>query len=215
MKLLNVSLARSIWLFPTEELNPFGIDMVPVLAAVKERYSFQKFPQKTEEIYNPKDGIRFGDGAFKVDGGAIAIRELSVYGDGIVVETYSSTKASDAFIADLLSFATGQFRLKFDDGMLRNKIYVSNVVVSTDIDLDSINEKLARFAALLSKELGVSFRVGSLRLLTEPKNGRTAQFIFERRAGTNFDDNRYFAEAPLPTDTHLEMLDEFEKIWSE
>jgi hypothetical protein len=215
MKLLNVTLARSIWLFPTEELNPHGLDIAPVLWAIKERYRFQRFPQKPEEIYAPKDGVRFGDGTFKMESEPIAIKEFTIHGDGVVVETLRSTEASDAFISDMLAFVTQQYRLTFDAAMLRSKIYINDMIVSTEFNFDTISKRLTQFGAILSEKIGLTFKLGSLRFSTEPRSGRPVQFVFERRAGANFDDKRYWSEAPLTTQDHLAMLDQLEKILSE
>ena len=37
-----------------------------------------------------------------------------------------------------------------------------------------------------------------------------APFSISRRAEAEFPENKYFSEAPLPTDTHLTLLEEFE-----
>jgi hypothetical protein len=37
-----------------------------------------------------------------------------------------------------------------------------------------------------------------------------ASFSIQRRAEARFSDNKYFSEAPLPTDIHLKLLTEFE-----
>jgi hypothetical protein len=38
-----------------------------------------------------------------------------------------------------------------------------------------------------------------------------APFSITRRAEARFSENKYFSEAPLPTDTHLKILEEFER----
>jgi hypothetical protein len=37
-----------------------------------------------------------------------------------------------------------------------------------------------------------------------------ASFSITRRAEARFSENKYFSEAPLPTDLHLKLLEQFE-----
>jgi len=37
------------------------------------------------------------------------------------------------------------------------------------------------------------------------------KFSFQRRDNTPFSENKYFSDAPLPTDGHLQLLEQFEK----
>jgi len=49
MNLLSIRNARSIWLMQIEDMNPHGLDLIPVLVAIKSRYGFQKAP-KPEDL---------------------------------------------------------------------------------------------------------------------------------------------------------------------
>jgi hypothetical protein len=216
MKLLNVVQARSVWLFSTDDLNPRGLDLVPIVMGIRDRYSFQKHPTKAEEVYPASGGIEFGRGAFKLPtGDQIEVVSLVFFSDGIVAETRHSTTASDQVLEDVLSFATDTFRLSFDPTMVARKTYSSELVFATDIHLDRVNARLKRFAALLAKTAGEAFHfeLGSLRFLSAPvSNGIQLQFTFERRFGTEFDQNRYYSQAPFTTEKHLELLQELEEL---
>jgi hypothetical protein len=37
-----------------------------------------------------------------------------------------------------------------------------------------------------------------------------APFVITHRAESRYSENKYFSEAPLPTDMHIEFLEEFE-----
>ena len=37
------------------------------------------------------------------------------------------------------------------------------------------------------------------------------KFSIQRRDNTPFSENKYFSDAPLPTDTHIHLLEQFEK----
>jgi len=65
MKLVNVAVARSVWLFSLEELNPRGVRLNPTVAlALEDHYDFQR--QKRPE--RPNEGLQFTGGAFTADG---------------------------------------------------------------------------------------------------------------------------------------------------
>ena len=40
-------------------------------------------------------------------------------------------------------------------------------------------------------------------------------FIIEPRAGTNYDDKIFYAQSPTDSDTHLKILEEFEKAFKD
>jgi hypothetical protein len=52
--------------------------------------------------------------------------------------------------------------------------------------------------------------VGSTTDPTLIKAGPAA-FTIDRRAGKLFSENRYFSNAPLPKDEHIELIEELEK----
>jgi hypothetical protein len=215
MKLLNRSLARALWFFPTEDLNPNGLDIVPVVAGVQSRYRFEMHPSKPEDISPAPNGIQFGKGTFRLsDGQQIEIVNFTIYNDGLVADTKHSTQATEDFLEDVLSFVTANFRLTFKPEMIHTKAYLSDVVVTTDADLDNVSEKLQRFAALLSDASGrIQFRTASVKLVPDPLNpGIPTQFTFERRGGTPFGQKRYFSEAPLRSERHMEILEAWENI---
>ena len=218
MKLLNVSCARSIWLFPVEDLNPDGLDLVPIMLAVRTRYRFSKSPGRPDEVSLP-DGIRFGGGSFALeDGRQVEVSALKLYQDGLVAETRHSTEATDCFLANLLDFVCKNHGLRFEGDMAQTKSYLSELIVSSGIELDRLNEKLSRFATFLSTLEGASpdYRASAVSFSTDPQNPNSAQrFRFERRAGSRFAENRYFSQAALRTDDHVAAIEEWERLLSE
>ena len=96
MNLLSIGLARSIWLFQIAEWNPRGRAMHPIFFSLMEQYKFLKAP-KLDEIDWQK-GIKFEDGTFKAKTGEELTVALTVYADGAVADTRSSTQHSDEFL---------------------------------------------------------------------------------------------------------------------
>src|SRR5260370_13395488 len=125
MEVINVRGARSIWLVDTRHLNPRGMSLYPIFAAIKDRYKFQTFPRTPEELAltNPQ-GVTFGGGVFAVEDRYHAVNKATMYADGFVADTGSSTAFSDAFLEDLLGFVSTQFGLTYGPGMIHKKLYV-------------------------------------------------------------------------------------------
>ncbi|MBL8233923.1 MAG: hypothetical protein JNL98_35825, partial [Bryobacterales bacterium] len=61
----------------------------------------------------------------------------------------------------------------------------------------------------LHSATGLDFRVSSLRFGAGPAS---KVFTLEYEAGTDFNQARFFSEAPVPTDVHLNLLTELETV---
>lgn len=213
MRVLSVGLARSIWLFPLEDLNPRGLDVIPALNSIRTRYGFQKAP-KIEEVFQETGGIQFLNGSFRLkDGTQIEIQSFTIYRDGLVAETRRDTATTDEFLAGLLELLTGKHA--FERVPVRQKDYLSELIVSTGLDLGRVCASLDGFADVLSSKAGAAFQTSSIRFSTSPgPTGVPLTFSFEYRTGTPFDQKRYFSQAPVDTAAHISLLEEFEKIAS-
>jgi hypothetical protein len=217
MNLLAVENARSVWWMSLEDINPRGLDVIPMLGAVQQHYNFQKYPTKSEEIFNAQGGIVFGNGSFKLeDNRQIAIKNFTVYRDGLVADTGDSTESSDLFLVNVLAFLVVHHGLTFSVDMVTRRSYVSELVVRTKLDLNSINGRFKKFSDLLADAVSTSFQyeANCIRFGTDPTlPGSPAEFKFERRAGVGFPEGRYYSQCPTTTDEHLEILRAFEEIF--
>lgn len=211
MNLLTISAARSIWLFQIFDWNPRGRSLNPVYFSLIEKYTFQKYP-KLHEIDWQK-GIKFEDGVFSNQAGEQLAVNLTVFNDGLVADTRSSTIDSDYFLEQTLGFLTSEFGFPDYQLILRKKAYASEMVIRLERPTDSINPKLRAFADRLSALIpndNVPFRVG-INLVSDPGSVGTAlNFRLEPALGFPFSENRYYSLAPVPTDVHLTLLQEFE-----
>jgi len=219
MQLISVHIARSVWLFPTEGLNPRGLETRSLLGAIKDRYAFQKVPDSPEDISQPSGGLEFLGGSFLYDQQQIQIVSLKIFNDGLIAETRYTTEASDAVLDDALNYAVHSFGWTFNQNMVKRKAYYSELVVEGSLNINLISDKLQRISSLLPARSATNrFTAISLRFGVDPTvDGGTnvPQFVIEKRAGVSFTDDRYFCQAPMTTSEHLEILAEVEKIISE
>ena len=215
MTILNVKTARAIWLVDARDLNPHGIDIQPILTAIRDRYSFQTFPGTPEEAdeTSPK-GIVFMNGYFTVGSARHTIVKATIFGDGIVVDSALSTDFSESFLADVLTFLSTQFGLTYRPDMVYTKIYTSELIVRTDKDLDHLFAPLATIKERLNLLSEHRFEPAGFLFNIDPQKttARPAPFRFEREVGKAFSQRRYYSSAPLRTIQHEELLGQLEAI---
>jgi hypothetical protein len=159
----------------------------------------------------------FGEGEFKVDGEHPININLTLYNDGIIADTRSSTSNSDAFLDDAFSCFTEVFKLPPLQSIISEKLYLSQVYISTDKVIETLNPKLKQISKYLTQnvETGKTFQMGGLTFWPDQTDKRNpVPFTFERTGGAPFSESRYYSAAPLPTDKHLELLDRLENILS-
>jgi hypothetical protein len=214
MQLAAIATARLVAFIETLDLNPRGKAYFPeMVPALVSRYGFVKFPEKLEDFDETK-GVLFEGGRFK----DVTIRKIQVFDSVLVVETTSSTTDSENLLEDALVWASETFGLAYRPGMIKRKAYVSQLTFFSDGILHKLNPALLKVAQKLSTRVPEYF---GYELKYKPsivaisydqlaiKNG-TAQFSIELRGDTPFAENKYFSTAPLPTEEHIELLQELE-----
>jgi hypothetical protein len=217
MDLLNVNLARSVWLFNIDELNPQGKNILADLIDwLKETYHFEKGPESLEGL-NDNKGLSLLNGEFQVRPEIFIQTNLTVYLDGVVAETRSSTTDADAFISDVLEQATKEFSLTRRDDLVRRRLYVSELLVRCDRRLSDLNPGLSQIAARIGELIGENkprYDAASIEFWVDPESPQPIRppFIFQRKAQSSLSENRYWSRAPLQTHDHLEVLNNLEKV---
>lgn len=215
MTVLNIKTARAIWLVDSRDLNPHGIDIWPILNAIRDRYNFQVYPKTVEEAneYDPK-GVVFMNGSFAAGTGPHTIVKATMFGDGIVVDSGLSTDFSEAFLADALTFLSSQYGLTYRSNMIHQRIYTSELIVHTDKDLNRMFTPLAAIKERLDLLTGLSFEPLGLGFVidTTASTARPAPFRFEREVGKHFSQRRYYSSAPVRTSQHEELLQQMEAM---
>ncbi len=144
--------------------------------------------------------------------------QLTIFNDGLVARSSSSTEDTDKFLENVVSSAVTEFSLTFDPSMVRRRIYLSELMIRLDKPLWSINPKLTTFAdklsALCSSTSPLHFEVGGIAFWADTAFSvtKTSPFLIERKINAPFNENRFYAKAPLETARHIALLGEFEDI---
>lgn len=214
MKLLNVITARSVWLFDLNELNPRGKSLYGELFEwLKDAYSFEKAPSSFTDVDDTK-ALVFSRGQFQVKEEIFVAVELKIYNDGLIANSWSSTRDTDLFLADTLKSAASEFNLNPD--MIIRKRHMSEINVTSERDLNTVNPLLSEFAkkvaALLPADIPLPYEFGGV--VFPPTQGPAvvsiAPFKFERKINTAPSDHKFYSSSPTHTDEHLELLNWFE-----
>jgi len=202
------------WIEPID-LNPRGAVFYPELTkALVARYGFQKFPQKLEDFDESK-GVTFGVGRL----GDTVIEQLVIYTYGIVLDTRVSTQESRRLLEEAFEWGCKELGLLYKPDMVKRWQYASQVTFRSSAQMTGANSAVERLAASVAK--GVANSMGEnlkydLAILSIDYDQLTrkhplGRFSIQRRDNTPFSEDKYFSDAPLPTDLHIQLLEQFEK----
>jgi hypothetical protein len=215
MRLSAVTQARFVAVIEIFDLDPRGRLYYPgVFSAFAKRFNFQKFPQKYED-FDQQKGIEFFQGQW--EGGPI--EKLSIFGGGFSVDTRSSTEDSENFLEHCLLWAASEYGIQYQSGMIKRKAYVSNVTFHSDAPiLVAMSRPLAKLSERVTTAVGqilgekIDYQPSVFWIHYDQLTRKMpiAGFTVQRRVEAPFSENKYYSEAPLPTDVHLTLLQEFE-----
>lgn len=187
MKFISIEQGRVLDLVPLDEIRPnFGIYLTEFVTAINERYGFVSWPNDLSEAVSA--GAKFQHGRFIVDGTQAVIKELGVYSDGIIVDTFS-THISDLVLDDLLNFAKDKFALR-ERATPARRIYTNVAVVEFERNVERGLGKLATIGNLLAESLrsaygwDYEYNVHRIAFSVDPlgiPQFRNTQFFIERR----------------------------------
>jgi hypothetical protein len=195
-------------------VQPGGLHAPDFVEEVAKQFHFQKVPQTIEE-FNLQKGMEFLSGRV----GKKGITKLIIYPNILVIEGRSNTTECKEMLSEILHWGAMKFDLTFTPEMIRRYAFVSDLSFTSDAPLltfDPLLEKIAeRISANLSELWHESihyeqfdFKVGHDPLI---RKWGIAPFQISRLAEHKFTENNYFSEAPLPTDLHIELLEQYEK----
>lgn len=218
MELLNVVTARSVWLFDPAEMNPTGKKITPYLFLwLQQTYGFEKIPSSATDT--EENALVFSRGTFKTKEGVDIGVTLKLYNDGVIAESVSSTQYTDYFINQVIRLSSEEFALAYNPTMIRYKLYLSEVHFHSNKKLIGLNPKLSKFALKITDCLpeGIkrSYEVSGMQFGPGPAipNLKLSPFQVERKIDTLPEEGKYFSRAPIETENHLRLLEEFESVF--
>jgi hypothetical protein len=222
MKIIHVEIARATWLFPLQELNPTGRSFTQAFIELKDRYKFKKAPAHTLDFDAEAKGLIFDQGEFVNREGVPIIAKLSIFTDGIVSDTWSSTKDSEDLLEDVMKWVKAEHGFSLPSDRLVKRLYLSALNVTTEKGQIPGRSKLEELAEMVSLRLTETGRANkgyivsgfSLSSADWDQPGTPVQYRFEIKTASHPGENRYYASAPLPTDVHIALLEEQERLFS-
>jgi hypothetical protein len=214
MQLSAITVARTLAFVESVDLNPHGHASYPELVSgIVEKFGFRKFPQKTEEFDETK-GVDFIGGKW----GDIVVEKFTIYNNGLLLDTRVSTKESQRVLLEGLAWAASSFRLKYDAKMIKRWAYLSDLTFYSEHPILKSNSPLSKLVERVQNAAGkttgdsASWEPTIFTMHSDPvhKKPMYAPFTIQRRAESAFSENKYFSEAPLQTDVHINLLEQFE-----
>lgn len=218
MKLSSVVLARYFGLVQTSEFNLNGGLYYPELVkALVEQYGFIKYPTDLTSLDESK-GVEFIGGR----SGKRIIEKLSILDSGIYLDTYVDTTTSQELWLELMEWAVQTLGATFKPDMVKRHVYVSQVTFESDVPILAVNPFLAKIAGVVTDEVErnykrrLEYETAAINIHFDKESTKlgTASFSVQRRDGVPFGENKYYSSAPLKTDLHLELLQQWEQEMS-
>jgi hypothetical protein len=214
VELTAILLSRVLAFYETPDLTPRGGMFFPaIVKELVQQYSFQSSP-RTLEDWSADEGAQFSVGKFD----RTVIEKLIIFNNGLQVDTRAGTSESKRIIEGMLGWAREKFGIVYGPKTVREWGYVNNLTFRSDVPL-LVTGPMERLSKSITKEMSeilgretayepTGFSIGHDQLL---RRYPRAYFTLQRRAEVPLTDNKYFSESPLPTETHISLLEQYEK----
>jgi hypothetical protein len=214
MKVETVISARSIWLLEMRHLNPRGRNLYRLIGPrLYALYGFKE-PSDFDEV----KGVQYIGGEFSPSGSNNDLTGITVtvFNDGIVAQTCTSTDDSDSFLSRTLEQLAKDNYIAYSPEMVKRKQYATEFIVRPEVPIAPIQQfnPLYRLLSeiIYPQQPSAQFEVSSLIFDTDPTlPKRQVPFTFQRRANTPFEETLYYSHGPFSSEQHMLVLNELEK----
>lgn len=189
--------------------------MPSALDLLKTEFQFDEAPSQAQAQTNSGSYV-FRNGRF--EGGAID--SFSIHADGVVIASKSPAVMLEMFLDRFKNWASKELDVNFVETHEVNRFYSSHITFRSASSMLKPLDALNKIKNLLEKELekhsnysetfhpyGIFMAVEASKSLYKP-----TQFGVERKAGADFSQNQYYSSAPLPTQSHLKVLEALESL---
>jgi hypothetical protein len=204
------------WLVKPDEIRPQkGIVVVDAVKRVAEAFKFAGVPMS---LPGPNDGYTFREGGIPTADGPVAIREFTIFTDGISVEVYSSTNDLQLVLNQILDL---MWELGFSEPVTPPKYMIQSMITfETDANLNNLAAAFDPITKAISEVTGaeaphelktIEYTVDSN--IVPPLGSKV--FRLERRANEPFSSNRWFSFTNATTDDHIKILELIERTMKE
>lgn len=206
MKFISPETGQALQLIVMDEVRPVrgGLVVPDRVAEIQRRYQFTPF-SAPPDLTQP---LKFQMGFIELDGIPISVTSLEIYVDGVIVNT-RHTDDCDIVMDDFLAWAITQFNLREPETKIP-RIYLSRIVVELESGLDLFIKKAETMKRIISDAFGKEQKLEVARLVIGPPSGTPIPYQhtwqIEPRIGQPHAANRYFSQAPLSTNAHVDML---------
>lgn len=216
MEIRSIMLARSVQIIRTATGT---VGYLPdLMEEIRVRYGFITAP-KIQDLApsDPAKGAEFQHGKLIAENRTIIIDKFTIFREGLVADTASSTDDTDLFLDDLAQWAKTASPKAEQSGP---RFYISQIEIKMNETLEvyaprfrPVGEKIA---TLLSG-YGIKvprYEVSALNLYFDQLGKTPPQpgvFFFDRRLNYSYSENVWFSQAPLKTADHVALLMEFEQ----
>jgi hypothetical protein len=208
MELQAIALARVVWLMEVLAVDPRGkTSMAEAIGRIAHQYSFSKAPEGLD--------LEKGSDFFSGKLGNINIDKLSLFGNGAVVDTRSSTDDCKKVLQDFLDTKKELYGATIRP---TRQMLLSHILFSSDMQLPTLNPVLKGVADKVSATVSadykqsVLFEASSIVIGADLSKTKLAPapFTIERRVDTPFSARLYFSGAPVSTAEHIHLLQDVE-----
>ncbi len=212
MKILTIS-SKVWWLAKADELRPKkGAPIVDWVRRVVEAFRFAQAPVA---LPPPTEGMPFKEGAISTPDGVAAIRELTLYNDGLSVEMHSSS--DDALIA-VSAILTLLSELGMNEPITPPRfVFQSMLTFETESDLNRLAALYDPISAAIKQATGseLPHLLRTIEYTVDPKVAPpfgSKVFRLERRNDEPYAAGRWFSFANATTQAHIELLGTVENL---
>jgi hypothetical protein len=134
---------------------------------------------------------------------------------------WTTFRGAGHFLKDVTTWLNANQGLSLPPDRLVKTLYLSELTVTTNKTLSSINPKLNELARSLAEKMAATGRanegytVGGFSLWANNWHEPAAppQYRFEIKLGSIPGEHRYYSAAPVTTDDHIALLEQQEKLF--